>query len=494
MTPKTINRFPPHPLVSCVFSLFIVLYWQAADIFLRHHDIGWHVAAGQQIRNLMAIPKYDRWSFTAGDTVWLNISWLWDVAVSKIYEIGGFAPLVWATIILGALLCATLARICLSLGISTLLVLFGVILVGLIFPFYQPPWDYVLSIAPQAISLLFFLIFYAWILDLSVGKYSKKLFLLPLLMVLWVNLHGAFILGFMLIGGAFLTSLITNKFVAAKYCVFLGIACAVAVTINPLGIHIIDAVMRSMNGAGNASITEWQPFEISINLASAYLLLFVMMVQWRRADIPVFCRIIVFICLVAGLLQKRNFVYFLFTSLPVLLMSIEPWLLRFKRVSERIADIEKDMAKSRIAVFAALFAGFILCAASTPWAMQKRFPQGVSLPEEFYPEEEIAYLRSRLTGETLEPIFNNWNFGGHLIFSLRDKVKVYIDGRADTAYPASLISMPLQEQYKNLEKNTPIRFAIMPNYQPISQIYFKQNPHWKQVFSGKVATIFERKM
>ena len=126
--------------------------------------------------------------------------------------------------------------------------------------------------------------------------------------------------------------------------------------------------------------------------------------------------------------------------------------------------------------------------------MQQRFPEGVSIPEEFYPEEEIAYLRSRLTGETPEPVFNNWNFGGYLIFSLRDKVKVYIDGRADTAYPASLISMPLQEQYKNLEKNTSISFAIMTNYQPISQIYFKGNPHLKQVFSGKVATVFERNM
>lgn len=489
---KSLNRFLPHPLVSLIFSLFIILYWQSAYIFLRHHDIGWHIAAGQQIRELGAIPKYDSWSFTAGDTVWFNISWLWDITVSKIYEIGGFAPLVLATILLGALLCAFLAKICLSLGISTIFTLFGILIVGLVFPFYQPPWDYVLSIAPQAVSLLFFLIYYLLLLHVPKGRCRKKLWMLPLLMLLWVNMHGGFFIGYMLIGSAFLAALINRQFRAIKICFIIGIACVVAAAINPLGVHIIDAVMRGLNGAGNSNITEWMPFEFGVNLSSAYLLLFIMTAQWRKPDIALFCRIVAFICLAAGLLQKRNFVYFLFSSLPVLLMSIEPWFIKFNILAKRILDIENDMEKSRIAFVSAFVAVFSILIVVTPWAMQKRFPEGVSLPKEFYPAEEIAYLRSRLTGSVPEPIFNSWNFGGYLIFSLRDKVKVYIDGRADTVYPASLITLPMLETYEKLEKNNSIHFAITPNYQPLSQVYFKANPHWKKVFVGKVATVFER--
>jgi hypothetical protein len=491
---KNICKILPHPLVSFIFCLFCVFFGQTSDIFLRHHDIGWHIAAGQLIRSLGVVPEYDIWSFTAGDTKWLNISWLWDIAVSKIYELGGFAPLVGMTIVLGAGVCALLTRICLFLGASTIFTLFGVLIVGLIFPFYQPPWDYVLSVAPQAVSLFFFLMFYFAIIGDVKEKNNKLFWFLPLLMLFWVNLHGGFLLGFMLIGAAFLASFWEHDFIALKKHGFLGVLCVATVLINPLGVDIIQGVMRSLNGAGNASITEWQAFSFGGDLwATAYLLLFVMTAQWKKSEIPLFCRIVVFICLIFGLLQRRNFVYFLFASLPVLLMSIEPWLLQFRGVIMRVQNIENDMKNPKFVFGFAFVAVIISVVIMMSMAMEKRFSEGVVLPKEFYPMEEIAYLRSHITASAPEPIFNHWNLGGYLILSLRDKVKVYIDGRADTAYPSSLIARPILQSYEKLEENKDIHFAIMPNYQPISQIYFMENPNWKVVFVGKVATVFERK-
>jgi hypothetical protein len=476
MMVKNLQRFLPHPIVSFVFFLFILIYWQQSNIFLRHHDIGWHIAAGQQIRELGYIPKYDSWSFTSGDFPWLNISWLWDIGVSKIYDVFGFALLVQATTILGAVVCALLARICLSLGISSLLTLFGVLLVGLIFPFYQPPWDYVLSVAPQSVSLLFFLVFYLLLI-----KRDKRLYLLPLLMILWVNLHGGFLLGLILLAVAFLSS----GFSAAKNIFVVSVLCALVIFINPLGVDIITAVLRGLTGVGNATITEWMPFELGLNLATAYLILLLFCTIIGRAKIPKFCLLVALIFIVLGLMQKRNFVFLLFSTLPLLLMNLQVLMVG------KFASFEQDMASRKVTILSALFAAIVFAYVATPFAVQKRYPDGVLLPAEFYPVSEIEYLRGRIADGESEMIFNHWNLGGYLIFSLRDKVKVFIDGRADTVYPPSVIKMQ-GGHLAMLEANKDIKFAIMPSYQPLSQAYFENSGEWKAVFVGKVAKVYER--
>jgi len=78
---------------------------------------------------------------------------------------------------------------------------------------------------------------------------------LPLLMLLWANLHGSFILGFLLVGAA----LVFGKRDRKKVLLTLD-AMALVVLINPRGIGAWSFVLFSMQNASIQNfVTEWQP-------------------------------------------------------------------------------------------------------------------------------------------------------------------------------------------------------------------------------------------
>ena len=68
-----------------LISFACVYYVANAPLMLGHYDLGWHLAAGDLIRDRGSIPFQDPWSFTLADKQWYNLSWLWDVIASVIY-------------------------------------------------------------------------------------------------------------------------------------------------------------------------------------------------------------------------------------------------------------------------------------------------------------------------------------------------------------------------------------------------------------------------
>ena len=60
-----------------LISFACVYYLSNASLLLGHYDLGWHLAAGDLIREHGSVPFQDPWSFTLGDRQWYNLSWLW---------------------------------------------------------------------------------------------------------------------------------------------------------------------------------------------------------------------------------------------------------------------------------------------------------------------------------------------------------------------------------------------------------------------------------
>jgi hypothetical protein len=97
-----------------IFAATCSFYVVIAPLLLGHTDLGWHLAAGDLIRNEGRVPAYDPWSYTAGATRWYNHTWLWDVIASLLFAHGGFTALILATILLGGVIAVSLAAICLA--------------------------------------------------------------------------------------------------------------------------------------------------------------------------------------------------------------------------------------------------------------------------------------------------------------------------------------------------------------------------------------------
>src|SRR3954454_20238513 len=73
-----------------LISFACVYYLANTSLMLGHFDLGWHLAAGDLIRDRGNIPVQDPWSFTLQDRQWYNLSWLWDVIASILFQYAGF--------------------------------------------------------------------------------------------------------------------------------------------------------------------------------------------------------------------------------------------------------------------------------------------------------------------------------------------------------------------------------------------------------------------
>src|SRR5271168_1554483 len=117
-----------------VISFACVYYLINAPILLGHYDLGWHLAAGDLIRDRGNIPFQDPWSFTSGGRQWFNLSWLWDVIASVIFQYANFSGLVLFAVACGAVIVGYLTSVCLSSGASAMAVCISVLSASLFYP------------------------------------------------------------------------------------------------------------------------------------------------------------------------------------------------------------------------------------------------------------------------------------------------------------------------------------------------------------------------
>src|SRR5579863_5203289 len=193
--PKTIGA---HVQTSGVYTFLIaftcIYYLANASLLLCHYDLGWHLAAGDLIRQRGSVPFQDPWAFTLGDRQWYNLSWLWDVIASVLLQYTGFSGLTLFTVACGAVIVFYLASVCLSRGASAPAACIAVLSASLLYPSFATPPNIYLAVSPNTATMLFCVIFYAECLK------RTRLFLLPVMMLLWINLHGGFPLGFLILG------------------------------------------------------------------------------------------------------------------------------------------------------------------------------------------------------------------------------------------------------------------------------------------------------
>src|SRR6185437_14311375 len=223
-----------------LISFACVYYLSNADLLLGHYDLGWHLAAGDLIRDRGAVPFQDPWSFTLADKQWYNLSWGWDVIASVLVQYTGFGGLVVSVVACGAVIVGYLTSVCLARGASVVAVCTAVFLACLLYPSFVTPPNIYLAAAPNTATMVFAVIFYGECLR------RTRWFLLPPMMVLWVNLHGGFPLGFGIIGLFGGVALLRRDWAGVRIFGYAAAGCVAAIFVNPLGWHIHDGVQATL--------------------------------------------------------------------------------------------------------------------------------------------------------------------------------------------------------------------------------------------------------
>jgi hypothetical protein len=159
-------------------------------------DFWWHLATGRAIVTQGAIPTADIFSYTRAGQPFYNQSWLAELFMYGLYQLGNVHLVVIVQALVMALAYGLLLRLCLirsgRLRLSVALLLLTTM------PLSFTNW----VVRPQSYTFPLFVGFLTILTEYRLGR-ANRLWLLPALMVLWVNLHGAFVLGLVMIGITF---------------------------------------------------------------------------------------------------------------------------------------------------------------------------------------------------------------------------------------------------------------------------------------------------
>lgn len=375
-------NWPPIITYAVVFILFFVISFMSLD-----PDFGWHLAAGNYFLH-HGFPATDIFTYTASDFPWVSHEWLNDVLVYCVYMVGGFPLLsvVFALLWTGAIWLV-------SRKLPTALILIAVLA---LLPF--------VGIRALTWSVLFL----AVLIVLVKFKNGKYTLLLPLLFLLWANLHGSFVIGFAYLG--------YQAFVARSLRLVIVGLLSVAITfINPYGYRLYEEILSTiMDPSLTARISEWQSFG-TVPTAVPYVMVWFgvtaygMRHTWKKWRTYLRLDILFFI---ASISHLRQLPLFIIISLPFTAQGI----------ADIAAMIPKQLDRPRrrfIAGVAILFAAIsVTCGVMA-------YHDSSLQREALYPTRAVAYLQQHPCSGNL---YNSYNYGGYLIWKLPSQ-KVYIDGR-----------------------------------------------------------------
>lgn len=232
-------------------------------------DFWWHIAVGRYIQSTYQFPRTDLFSFSQPLYPYVYHSWLTEFILFHIYS---------AFHLIGVSFYYTLLD---TAGFLLLLLSYVKnrkpfsILTMLLFLACIPLYGYIVHTRTQTISFLFLCILsFLW------NKYTENLFFegkkwvfLPILFFLWVNLHGGFILGILLLGLLYLTYSITlikhpvssDRIYKFFRITFIVISCIFATWISPYGTKsYLEVWFMATNPAIKILNQDWYPlFSIS---------------------------------------------------------------------------------------------------------------------------------------------------------------------------------------------------------------------------------------
>jgi hypothetical protein len=454
----------PYVFVIAALSIYYLLN---AQRLLGHYDLGWHLAAGDLIREQGRIPLRDSWSFTAAGQQWFNLSWLWDVFASALFQYAGFNGLMALILACGAAIAGTLVHLCRRSGASAVAICIAVLLGCALYPSFATFPDIYLAASPNMFTMLFAVIFYGACL-----RRTGRALLLPPLMVLWVNLHGGFLIGLFIVGVFGGLALLKRDWPGVKALTLTLCGCLAATFVNPLGWHIYAGVAATLGNFVQVYISEWWPYYRD-------MVIFVALELRDRDFAQLEARALAWIFLLLGLYQFRYMAFFF-------LFSTVPMALHLDRLLPRQSRGAIESALRIAGVFAALALPILYLLMAPSFAL----PPMVSQTDVRYLEKHFPHAR----------LLNHWNYGGLLIFYQRGAIPVFVDGRAATAYPESV----LRDYFSltGVKINAAAWDAVLAKYHIDTVLWLNTHEElrrflvvqrgWKEAYRGAYASIYTK--
>jgi hypothetical protein len=242
----------PRPSIDHVWGTIAVLVPIAAT-WLRQTmaiDLAYQIRAGQIMLSTHRLLTNDVFTFTIRGHPWHNQQWLAEVLLGAIWGIGGWSGISFAWGVLVGLTSFLVYRACVEHGAhprTAALLTIAAFLVN----------AEILTMRPQLFGIVLFATT-QWILATR-QRAPRRVWLIPLLLVCWVNVHGSFPLAFVLLAIAWMEDRAEAP-ASARSLIFVAFVSAMATLMNPWGLASW-AYVRDVAGnpAVSGHVGEWGP-------------------------------------------------------------------------------------------------------------------------------------------------------------------------------------------------------------------------------------------
>lgn len=482
-----------------------VIFAKALRVPLPLLDFWWHLKMGQIIVSTHSIPHIDLFSFTAAGKPFIVQNWLAEIIYYGVFQLGGLPLLIFLNAALLAMVLLPVVFLCRESTARTIVAALSALLACLALA---------ANARPQVFSFVMFAFFY-WILDGYRFRHRDKLWLLPLAMVFWVNLHGAFVVGLgltLIFLGSESIRHLTNSgeedILSLRQLKKLGLilaACMAATLLNPQTYKIYDYILVVISDRASQQLAmEWQPAQVStfLGIQMFYglfgLAILGFIYSHRRRNLTDLALLLGFS--IFGLTALRNTAWFAVVAAPIL---ARYWAeLDFREifgapVLPRLDVPAKPSAQQHNGLNFALFGiALLILVLLSPW-IRPALCQA-SLLEVQTPVKAIDYIEQHnLQGH----IFHPQIFGDYLIWRLYPQQQSFIDGRVH------LFGESFVHEYRNVfcdshwEKklefwNIQLLLLSKENEQSDSRLLSKRaraSKNWQILFEDEVSSLWGRK-
>lgn len=474
-------------VVLIIFFLLSLYFFHPIPLQGTNVDLGHHLLLGKITVESMHVPQTNLISYTHPDYVFVNTQWLSEVVFYFWHSWFGFGGL----IVLSVLLAVKSFFFVFSHSLKK----YGTLptfLVSLLS--FQIIIDRT-ELKPELFSFVF-LSFFLFVLYKYKEKYTKLIFLLPLLEALWINFHIFFVVGIVVVLSFLLDILVTNKWKLKtkndKTLLLVTLITLLSTLINPnlikgvlypffvLSNYGYDVIENKniLSALPHADIT-FIYFLINVALLWGGIILYRKKV--RRVDI-LLSSFFTFMAFFA----VRHFPLYVFgTFIPLVCVTS----LALKQLQAKTKE-----ATYQTLVFVVCLFAFVGCLPAVYWNFKTH---GVGFGVIDNAKEAMSFFKvNQLKG----PIYNNYNIGNYIEYQLYPKERVFVDGNPEQ-YPEEFF----KDVYYPSENNFDVFQKVSNSYKFNTVIYehknqtLTQNPlllglakseDWKMVYLSSSLVMF----
>jgi hypothetical protein len=455
-------------------------------------DFWWHLRIGRWMLDNGRLPSTDIFTFTVPGHVWTDHEYLTEILMWLVYNATGVVGL---SIAFGLLTWAGFWLIYRQVRRQPWVIIGVGLAIGSIAG--SPIWG------PRAQMITFFLscLELYWLQGYLSGR-SRTLQLFPLVMVVWANLHGGWVIGFVWLGVALVAELIgwawdrENPAHRAhiRFLAIIAAASVVAVAATPHGLSLYPYPFQTQGSVAQQKlIVEWfSPDFHQIYLRPFEAMVFLVIIGFALRRPPLYEFLLTLVALGLALQSVRNVALFVAAATPVMINSYSAY---WQEISAA-RGWKFELPPRRIfAIVTAIVLVVIAGATTLRIADSNSAAKQRSLDSSSYPVGAADWLAAH--PEVGTRMYDQYGWGGYLAYRFYPEPnrKVFIFGEA------ALMGDQLLNQYQDVQTLRSDWKQVLDQYKVDYIVYNRgealanvlgTQPEWKLVYEDSVAQIYVR--